>query len=176
MSKKPRGMLMSPSSTGGSTGGGDRSKRPTGEAYPAVGSSVEEKKERDPQECRIEPERPMEVVFTQDTFRKLIAWTLGPLLTLLVGAVSAFFYFYHSTNSHMTDPTIHLNRGERIKFETKEEAKAERKKLKHEIKSHIDVKVREIKVGQKEQLQESLDKITKQNEKQFKKLVREIRR
>jgi hypothetical protein len=106
--------------------------------------------DEEPEEC--EPEKPMEVVFTAQTFRKLIAWTFGPLLIVLVGGLSAFFYFYHKTNSHLDDPVIHLTRGERTKLETKVEAHKERTKLKKEITGHFDVKVREIRVEQKEQV------------------------
>lgn len=178
--RKPEGMLMSPSNGGGSTptGGGVRGpneKRPSGQAHPAV-SGGEGGGPKDPKECNVEPNKPMEVAFTQQTFRKLIAWTFGPLLVVLVGGLSAFFYFYHKTNSHIGDPTIHLTRGERISLETKAEAREERKKIKKDIITHFDVKVREIKVEQKEQMTKIVKSLEEEQKSQYYKLLKEIKK
>jgi hypothetical protein len=176
---------MSPPNTGGSgpPSGIPRSKKVSdGAGYPAVGGSAGDgggkKPPQDPNECRIDDiaEKPIPVVFTQKTFTKLIAWTLGPLLLTLVGSISAFFYFYHKTNVHLTDPTIHLIRGERLIFETKQEAKVERKRLKSEITGHFDVKVREIKVEQKEQFHKLGTKLRRQQTNQLMKILTEVKK
>lgn len=156
--RRPEGMLMAPRNGGGSGPPSGRKKAPTGDAYPIVGDKSggngngdngDDEEDGEDQLSEV----PMEVVFKAETFRKLIIWTLGPMLITMIGAISAFFYFYHQTNSHMGDPTIHLTRGERGKLETKEEASKERKKLEKDITSHFDVKVREIRVEQREQVE-----------------------
>jgi hypothetical protein len=175
--RKPGGMVMSPSNGGGGSTSGGRRTPPTGEVQSAEGTKLKEDgDEKDPRECKPEPKKPMEVVFSPQTFRRLVAWTFGPLLIVLVGALTAFFYFYADTNAHKRDPTIHLTRGERAKFETKAEAKSERTKLKKEITTHFDVKVREIKVEQVEQWQDSMKKVTAQQARQYQKIMKEIRK
>jgi hypothetical protein len=166
-------MLMSPSNGGGSTG----VKRPTGEAHPTVSSSGNDGNGggdgKDPKERRYEP---MEVVFTSQTFRKLIAWTFGPLLVVLVAGLGGFFYFYHQVNNHMGDPTIHLTRGERDSLENKGEAVKARKQLKEEIITHFDVKVREIKVEQKEQVNKLGEELKKDQTSQLTKILVEVKK
>jgi len=147
--RKLGGMLMSPNNGSGGLSG--RKKPPTGEVTPAAGGGEGNGGGENPGKTSSSP---MEVVFKAETFRKLIIWTLGPMLVTLMGAASAFFYFYHRTNVHIEDPSIHLTRGEREKLETTEEAKKARLELKTQITSHFDVKVREIKLEQKEELKE----------------------
>ncbi|NIW13527.1 MAG: hypothetical protein GWN31_06250, partial [Candidatus Thorarchaeota archaeon] len=119
--------------------------------------------------------KPIPVVFTQKTFVKLIAWVLGPVLTILIGSISAFFYFYHQTNTHMQDSTIHLSRGERGKIETKIEAAEERGNLQKDIIQHVNIKVREIKVEQKEQLERTKKDLRRQQNYHYNKIIEEIR-
>lgn len=120
-------------------------------------------------------EKPIPVVFTHKTFIKLIAWVLGPVVTILFGAISAFFYFYHQTNAHIEDMNIHLGKKERSQIETKIEAAGERKKLQDDITDHVDIKVREIKVEQKEQLQEAKKELKRQQTYHYNKIITEIR-
>lgn len=145
--------------------GSGKGKRPTGEAYPAVGG-----------EKAPEPDGPLEVVFKAETFRKLIVWTLGPVMLTLIGAISAFFYFYHQTHTHMADPTIHLTRGERSKLETKEEAKTARKGIKNEIKDHFDVKVRELRVEQNEQVSQLGRGLKAEQKEELRKILSEVKK
>jgi hypothetical protein len=118
----------------------------------------------------------MEVVFQKSTFIKLIVWSLGPLLLTLIGAISAFFYFYHETKIHIDDPNIHLGKTERTKLETKAEAKVERKKIRDNIKQHVNVKMREVKVEQREMLQQATKKLQTQQAQHYRKILTEIRK
>lgn len=172
MSKKsPDGMMMSPNSgKGSSTGGSGKKKRPpTGEVRSSSGKS-------DFEEDSSSISGPIEVIFTQQTFTKLIAWVLGPMLLVLISAISAFFYFYHQTSIHLSDPTIHLTRGERAKLETKIEAKVSRKKLKTEITNHFDLKVREIKVENGEHIEKLGDALKKEQTKHLNKILIEVKK
>lgn len=117
-------------------------------------------------------EKPIPVVFTQATFIKLIAWTLGPVVVF----ISAALFFYHKTTVHMGDPNIHLGKSERSKLENKVEARAERKKLRSDIKEHVDIKVREIKVEQKEQLTQVKDDLKHQQKIIYRKILTELRK
>jgi hypothetical protein len=165
MKRKPEGMLMMSSNNGGGAPS-ERKKPPTAETQP-VGQE----------------QQPMEVVFTAGTIRMLEKklrkerrWLSIPLFLLLVTVISGFFYWYWKTNVHIDDPTIHLTRGERGKLETKAEAKVERKKLKREITHHFDVKIREVKVEQREQILQ-LGKTLKRGQKQqFKKILTEVKK
>lgn len=112
------------------------------------------------------------IVFAQSTFVKLILWTLGPLLIF----ISTALYFYHKTNVHMDDKNIHLGDSERLKIQTKEEAKNQFKKAKEDIKEHVDIKVREIKVEQKEQLDNTKRELKKQQYYHYNKILEEIRK
>lgn len=171
--KKPEGMLMSPSNGGGGASAGNTppEKRPTGEAHPAVTCGP-----KDPKACNVEPDKPMEVVFTTQTFRRLIAWTFGPLLVVLIGWLSAFFYFYHKTNTHLSDPTIHLLRGERGKLETKLEAKQSRAKLETDIKKHFDLKTGQIGVENAKQITKIGKELRKEQRGQYHRLLKEIKK
>lgn len=154
--------MFSPSNGGSRGSGGDggvrKKKPPTGEAFPAGITND-----------------PVPVVFTQGTLIKLISWTLGPLLLTLLGAISAFFFFYHKTNSHLINTEVHLAQGERSKLETKVEASRQRAETRRVIKSHIDVKCREIRVEQKEQIQELGRELKSEQKKQFTKILSEIK-
>jgi hypothetical protein len=148
--------------------GGDRKKLDSdGFGYPKVNREKLEKKS--------DGESPIPVVFTPKTFVKLIAWVLGPVLTILLGAISAFFYFYHQTNTHMQDENIHLRRTERSQIETKAEALDERKKLQDDIAEHVDIKVREIKVEQKELVDKAKIELKKQQSYHYNNIITEIR-
>jgi hypothetical protein len=170
--QRPEGMLMAPPPNGDGGGGGGvpagKKKPPTGEVTPTGGG--------DPNECKIEPDKPMEVVFTTQTFRRLIAWTFGPLLLVLVGGLGAFFYFYHSTNLHVSDPTIHLTRGERGKLETKLEAKQARTKLETDIKAHFDLKTGQLGVKNAKQITKIGNELRAQQKGQYHRLLREIKK
>lgn len=117
--------------------------------------------------------KPIPVVFTQRTFLKLIAWVLGPVVTILIGAISAFFYFYHQTNLHMQDNNIHLGRTERMEIQKK--ATDERKQIQDEIAEHVNMKVREIKVEQKEQIEKAKTELKKQQSYHYNRIITEIR-
>ena len=173
--KQPEGMLMSLTNGDGGTPTGRQKRSATGEAFPAVGGGGGEGP-KDPKKCNVEPDKPMEVVFKAEAFRKLIAWTFGPLLVVLVAGIGGFFYFYHKTNTHLVDPTIHLTRGERNSLETKVEAKVERSKIKTDIITHFDVKVREIKVEQKEQLIKIVKSLEDEQKSQYRRLLTEIKK
>jgi hypothetical protein len=169
--RQPEGMMMAPNN-GGSSAGSGGGKRPIGET-PAVNSGAED---RDPNECRIEPEKPMEVVFAQQTFRKLIAWTFGPLLVVLVGGLGAFFYFYHRTNTHLEDPTIHLTRGERSKLETKAEAKRSREELETDIKRHFDLKTGQIQLNNAKQINKIGKQLQTEQRVHYQRILKEIKK
>lgn len=164
---------MAPSNKDSSPGSKPtRRRRPnTGHTMPVGGPPD------DPNDvCRIEPDKPMEVVFTTDTFRRLIVWTLGPFLLFLIAAISSFFFFYHKASTHMDDPTIHLSRGERRSLETKEQATKERENLKAGITRHFDVKIREIKVEQEEQFQKLGTELKTEQKQKLDKILTEVRR
>lgn len=161
----PEGMLMSPPNGGGGSTPG-RKKPPTGEVTPTGSGDG----------CNVELDKPMEVVFTTQTFRRLIAWTFGPLLLVLVGGLGAFFYFYHSTNLHVSDPTIHLTRGERGKLETKAEAKQSRAKLETDIKKHFDLKTGQIGVRNEKQISKIGKSLEKTQRAQYRRLLTEIKK
>jgi ribosomal protein L23 len=171
---RPEGMMMSPNNGGGIPTGG-RKRPPTGETS-SLGGLEENGGKRDLETNVFKPDIPIEVVFKAETFRKLIVWTLGPMMITLIGAISAFFYFYHKTSVHLDDPGIHLARGERDKLESKIEAKTERKKLKKEIITHFDVKVREIKVEQREQVEKIGRKLRSEQRSNLNKILSEVKK
>ena len=118
----------------------------------------------------------MEVVFTNQTFRRLIAWTFGPLLVVLIGGLSAFFFFYADTNAHKNDPTIHLIRGERGKLETKLEAKKAREDLETDIKKHFDLKTGQIGVRNEKRITKIGKQLQKEQKVHYRRLLSEIKK
>ena len=82
----------------------------------------------------------------------------------LLAGTSFAIYFFHKTNIHMEDPTVHLTRGERGKLETKTEAASARKKLEKSITKEFGLRTREIKLD-----------LSKQQRVQFKKLGKELK-
>jgi hypothetical protein len=75
----------------------------------------------------------------------LIKLTIPALLGTL-GIVSSFLFFYHRADVHISNPEIH------VRAESKTEAKAARKELAKDIKRHVDVGQRELKVTLQEQI------------------------
>jgi hypothetical protein len=172
-------MLMSPAAGGGGSAPDGKRKRPvTGEAFPVEnsGGGNDGGDGEDPNKCQIEPDRPMEVVFKAETFRKLLAWTLGPLAAMLVGGMAAFFYFYADTNAHKRDGTIHLKSGERGTIETKKEAKEARAKLETDIKKHFDLKTGQIGLRNEKQITKIGTELRAQQKVQYHRLLREIKK
>jgi hypothetical protein len=161
-------MLMSPPNGGGGSTPAGRKKPPTGEVAPTGGG--------DPNICNVEPDKPMEVVFKAETFRKLLAWTLGPLAAMLVGGMAAFFYFYADTNAHKRDGTIHLKSGERGRIETKKEAKEARAKLETDIKNHFDLKTGQIGLRNEKQITKIGNDLRKAQNVQYHRLLKEIKK
>lgn len=104
--------------------------------------------------------QPMPVVLTIGTIIKLALTIIVPIL----GLVSTGIYFFHKTNLHIDDPTVHLTRGERATLETKAEAAVARKKMEKSITRELTVKTRELKQD-----------LGDQQVKQFKKLGRELK-
>jgi len=90
---------------------------------------------------RIPIVTPLPVVFTLGTILKVLI----PVIITLLGGFSAVIYFFHKTNIHMDDPTVHLTRGERGKLETKKEAKEARTELKDTITSQFKVETQGLK-------------------------------
>jgi hypothetical protein len=125
--------MMPPNGGGGGGGSGRRPARKSGEGHPAVSVS------NDSSSALIA--QPMPVVLTVGTIIKLASVIIVPML----GILSAGIYHYHKTNAHIDDAVIHLKHGERPKFETKSEAKEERKKLEGSIKREMKLRAREIK-------------------------------
>ena len=167
---------MSPAvAEGGGTSAGTR-KRPTGEAYPAVGGGDGGDPPQDSKDCKIKPDKPMEVVFQTQTFRRLIAWTLGPLAAMLVGGMAAFFYFYADTNAHKRDKTIHLKSGERGNIETRTEAKQSRAKLETDIKKHFDLKTGQIGLRNEKQITKIGTELRTAQRVQYRRLLIEIKK
>lgn len=159
------GYIMASSDNGGPRD--NSSKKPTGQAHPSVNSTMSgngggtggNNPPKDPKYCKLKSDKPMEVVFTSDTFKKLIVWTLGPLLAVVVTGISAFFFFYHKTMTHIENSTIHLTSGERIKLETRAEAIKARTSIQRNIINHFNLKIREVKVEQQEQARVIADKL-----------------
>jgi hypothetical protein len=125
-------MLMSPQN-GGSGGGGHRPRRPSGAVAPTVEATAD---------------TPIPVVLTHRTLLKLIAGIVGPLVVILSGAA----YFFHATRSHIADPIIHLDRGERGKLQTKADCATSAKKIAVEVKRELRLNHREVVVQQKRQI------------------------
>lgn len=115
---------------------------------------------------------PVPVVLTWNTILKFASAIVLPI----IAAISFAILFFHRTVMHMEDPTIHLVRGERAKLETKKEARLFRGKLNTEIKSHIDIKVREIKIEQKEQFHKLGGELKKGQGLRFKEILSEVRK
>jgi len=138
---------------------GRNRKPPTGEAFPVQS-----------------PPEPLEVVFKAETFRRLIAWTFGPLIVVIVGVISAALYFYHHTNVHLEDPTIHLTRGERGKLETKIEAVKARDKLEKDIKNHFDLKTGQIKLENAKQINKIGNQLRSEQKIHYRRLLSEIKK
>jgi hypothetical protein len=160
MKKHGSTMSMSPANGGGV--GSQTPKSPSGTGYPAVSGSSSDGSngggEDDTGSHVIAS--PMPVVLTWGTIIKFASVIMIPFLT----GISFAIYFFHKTNLHMDDPTVHLSRGERGKLETKAEAATARKKLEKSISRELGIRAREIKqdIGDQQKIQ-------------FKKLGRELK-
>lgn len=163
MTRKPHGMMMAPPSGGGGSGGGNEDPTPVRPHRPSDGFVPVSKE-------------PMEVILNARMMRKIFLWVMGPLLAFLLTSASLLIYFYHSANAHMGNEYIHLGNREREKLETKEEAVDARKKLRKVLSAHIDMKMREVKVEQKEMLQQATKKIQTQQQDHYRNMLREIRK
>lgn len=148
---------MSPAtgSNGGSGSGGGgpptrKKKSPSGVTKIALAPKGEE----------VSVAYPMPVVLTWGTIVKFASVIVIPLLA----GISFAIFFFHKTNIHMGDPTVHLTRGERGKLETKAEACAARDKLAKSISKELTVKTRELKQD-----------LGDQNRAQFRKLGKELK-
>jgi len=138
--------LMTPADGGG--GGGSRLRKPFGEkpsgtGYPAVPAAPPDPPDP-PRGSGSQPEiviSPMPVVLTVGTIIKLASVIMVPLL----GVLSAGIYFFHKTNVHIEDTSIHLTHDERPKLETKVEAVKARNLLEESIKREVKLQAREIK-------------------------------
>lgn len=117
----------------------------------------------------------MPVVLTMATIVKVSAAVLVPVLA----AASFVILFFHKTNTHMDDVTIHLNRGERGKLETKIEAKASREDLKKSIVREVTLQAQGIKqdvIEQQDVRIKKLGKELKDEQKiQFQRILKEVK-
>jgi hypothetical protein len=77
-----------------------------------------------------------------------------PSVTAILGLIVAAVHFHYDTRTHVKNKVIHLGTAERPLLETKAEAKKARAKMIKVIRVQLDVKHRELKVDQREQIQE----------------------
>ena len=117
----------------------NRPKKPSGETQPIGPIPVPGPSTSGSYPSIVIP--PMPVVLTAGTIIKLASVILVPL----IGIISSGVYFFHKTNNHIEDVSIHLLRDERPGLETKAEAKKCRKEMEESIKREFKVSFREIK-------------------------------
>ena len=145
----------------GGGGGSSRKKPPSG-----VVNMVVPGDRKDPtgpvQSCEAPSllNQPMPVILTLGTILKLASIITIPM----IGLLSTGLYFFHKTNIHLEDSTIHLGRSERAKLETKAEANEARSKLAKSISRELSIQTRELKQD-----------LGDQQARQYKKLCKEIR-
>jgi hypothetical protein len=168
---KQHGMSMAPPNGGG--GGRSRPKKRTPSGVVRVTSTNEVSTGDDFSGSVF---LPMPVVLTWGTIIKFASVCVLPL----IAGVSFAIYFFHKTNIHMEDPSIHLDRGERSKLETKIEAQVARKKLEKSIFSELDIKTRELKQDlgdqQKTQFKKLGAEIKREHGRQFEKIITEVKK
>lgn len=127
-------------------------------------------------ECRIPPEAcPLQGVdqiipikLEWQTIAKLVA----PALLAVIGVIAAAAIFYANTRAHLGDRLKHFTLVERQKLETKESGRIARFKLLRDLKKDNAIRVREIKVEQREQIQT----LGSQLQAEQQKILREVRR
>jgi len=154
-------MSMAPANGGGGGGAAPAQRSPSGTGHPAVPPAPSSPGDGRGDDTGSAPVMvPMPVVLTWGTILKFAAAIVVPLLA----GTSFAIYFFHKTNIHMEDPTVHLTRGERGKLETKTEAASARKKLEKSITKEFGLRTREIKLD-----------LSKQQRVQFKKLGKELK-
>lgn len=164
------GMMMSPGSgSGGGDGSEGRPKRPSGIAHPTVSVPAA----APPEACNVQ--EPMPVVLAKGTFIKFGVLIFGSLLITISGVLAFYWKHHYETTTHMKDGTIHLTSGERGKLETKAEAKESRKKITRTIKAHVDIKLREVKVEQKAQIQKLGDDLKREQKAGLKRILNEVK-
>jgi len=107
-----------------------------------------------------------------------VVLTLGTILKLMVpifGLVSLGLAFYWQTRTHVDNKSIHLESGERSKLETKGEATDRTKQIVKTIKTHVDLKMRQQRVDQKEQILKVGEELKQQQKQQLSEILIEVR-
>jgi hypothetical protein len=137
-------------------------KRPTtsGVGYPKVGGSGGGGR-------KIDEGTPIPVVLTLGTILKL--------MVPIFGLVSLGLAFYWQTRTHVDNKSIHLESGERSKLETRVEATDRTKQIVSTIKTHVDLKMRQQRVDQKEQILKVGEELKQQQKQQLSEILIEVK-
>lgn len=161
------GSMMMSSNNGGSGGGSDGDQ--SGPKRKSSGSANHK--------CIMNgaPSVPLPVVLAKGTFLKFGVLIFGSLLITISGVLAFYWKHHYESTTHMKDGTIHLTSGERAKLETKAEAKASRKRIVKIINTHVDLKMREVKVEQKAQIQKLGDELKQQQRQDLRKILSEVK-
>jgi hypothetical protein len=122
------------------------------------------------------PQEPQTVVLAKGTFLKFGVLLFGSLILTISGILAFYWKHHYESTTHQNDMTIHLKSGERPKFETKAEAKASRKRTVRIIKAHVNIKLREVRVDQKAQIQRLGDELKASQQAQIRQVLTEVKR
>lgn len=131
-------------------------RRSSGAAYPAVPrasspSNGDSSQGGDGGEDSEQAESivPIPIVLNWNTIIKLAA----PAVVTLVMAIAAGGIFWSNTRTHLKDTARHISPADRQQLETKSSAKVARSRMIKALKKNTALRVREIKVEQREQIQ-----------------------
>lgn len=159
----------------------ERNKKPSGMAYPVTTGNNEPLGSGNNGSGSGPPRvgdktQPIPVVLTLSTIIKLIAGIMGPLI-LGVSTILCFYWKAHwQAQQHIGDQSIHFSSQEKGKFETKEESKIAHKELLDNLKSHVDLRYREVAVKQKEDIQQLGEELKSQQQASFQRVLAELRK
>ena len=168
--------MMSANDRGDATGP-RRIRPPSGTAYPAVGGG-------DPPDPPDEfndlsnpgSTTPIPVVLARWTFIKFGVIMFGSLILTFSSVLAIYWSHYYKVEYHITNGNAHLSVGERDKLETKVQAQQARTKMLKAIKTHTNVKIREVVVEQREEFQKWSGEQEKDHKRQFEKVLKEIKK
>lgn len=134
-------------------------KSVSGTAYPSVSQMV------------AAEGNPVPIALNLATILKLVA----PALVAIVGAVAAGAYFYHDTKQHLKNAEIHMAVGERLRLESKADARAARKEMLTLLGKQHAMMIRELKVRQAEEIRASAKALTSDLRREQRKILKEVR-
>lgn len=111
---------------------------------------------------------PVPIALSWSTIFKLVA----PALLAIAGLIAAGAVFYSQTQAHLVNKVAHIGPMERERLETKEQARVARFVLFKRIEDSHAVKIREVKVEQREQIQKLGESLKAEQQKIFREVQR----